>query len=132
LEGSYDCFDVNKDHNLGASEFAAAQQAATAADADHRFVEFVEFVGANETLPLQRNQVRVISRKMTAKWCENLSDCTVAYDQSRLFTDVFPVAEAIRFVNEHDTNADGMLARSEFPGVPEPETHLLGTDDQGR
>ena len=48
------------------------------------------------------------------------------------FTDIFPTSEAGQIVRAHDSNADGALSASEFPGVPKPRRFLLGTDSLGR
>lgn len=46
---------------------------------------------------------------------------------------VLPESEAQFFIRQHAETADeSTLSRAEYPGLPQPETHWLGTDPLGR
>lgn len=52
--------------------------------------------------------------------------------ESASFADIFPASEAGWFIRRHDADGDGLLAESEFVGVPKPRRFVLGTDSLGR
>jgi oligopeptide transport system permease protein len=58
---------------------------------------------------------------------------TFTLDELRSYLDVWPESEARFFIRQHAAGPDdGTLSRAEFPGLPRPETHWLGTDPLGR
>ncbi len=59
-------------------------------------------------------------------------DGRVVMEETWKFTDVFPREEADAYIRRFDKDGDRRLAAAEFPGVPEPKPHLLGSDTRGR
>ena len=47
-------------------------------------------------------------------------------------TEIYSAGEARLFIARYDVDRDKALSLSEFPGLPEPETHWFGTDELGR
>ena len=54
------------------------------------------------------------------------------FEEARALIDLFPVGEATAWTRRFDTDADGKLSASEFPGLPRPATFWAGTDSLGR
>jgi len=63
---------------------------------------------------------------------EGDGDGRVTIEETWKFTDIFPREEADAFVRRFDTDGDRKLSAAEFPGVPEPHSHVLGSDTRGR
>ena len=59
-------------------------------------------------------------------------DGKVTRDETWKYTDIFPREEADAFAREFDKDDDRKLTKAEFPGLPEPYTHVLGSDTRGR
>lgn len=52
--------------------------------------------------------------------------------ESHTFVDIYPLGESGLFVRTHDTDGDGKLGPSEYPGTPAPAVMWLGSDGLGR
>lgn len=63
---------------------------------------------------------------------EGDGDGRVTVEETWKFTDIFPREEADAFVRGADRDGDRKLSQAEFPGVPEPHAHALGSDTRGR
>ena len=63
---------------------------------------------------------------------EGNGDGKVTLEETWKFTDIFPREEADSFLRRYDADGDRKLSDAEFPGVPVPQTHFLGSDTRGR
>ncbi len=74
----------------------------------------------------------LVAEEATIAAQDNDGDGLLALGETLTFTEIFPRAEADAFLRKHDLDADELLSVAEFPGVPEPRPHLIGSDTAGR
>jgi oligopeptide transport system permease protein len=59
-------------------------------------------------------------------------DGRLQLEETRRFTEIFPVPEASALLRKLDKDNDNTLTAAELPGLPSPQLHLLGCDTRGR
>ena len=135
FEERFDQLDGDGDHILSPEEIAAAVTSSDGSGESVRFSALLKRAQSSmmgETSGLERYRVREVARALLNDHCARAEDCPLTLETARLYVDTFPVSQSVEFVRSHDLNGDGQLSAQELPGIPEPHTHLLGTDDQGR
>lgn len=134
FEEVFDRYDEDGDFELTEEEYEVAQGRLEAGKVDEVAASFLELVGVRieEQGWADRNELDDFIKPLRAQWCPSVDKCAIGEQFSGRFTDIFSVKEAEDFIRLYDGDDDGRLAQVEFPGVPEPHTHMLGTDDLGR
>ncbi|MGE0431005.1 MAG: ABC transporter permease subunit [Planctomycetota bacterium] len=129
----FEAVDTNRDGRIDASELSAAVSRLEFArhDSDHNGqLSEAEFNAAPHG---------VLGMIATHARQDLDGNGSLSLDETLDWTEIFPSRDAATLIRRYDTHGaegstepDGRLSPDEFPGLPEPELHLLGTDANGR
>lgn len=118
--------DENKDGQVDATELSNALQRMEFGRLDangDKLLDEAEFAAAPHGLVGDEARVAAL---------DNDGDGKLALGETRLFTSLFPRPEAEALLRKLDKDNSEGLSPQEYPGLPEPRTHLLGADTRGR
>lgn len=122
----FEFVDANKDGAVDSGELVVAL----------RTVEFQRFdtdgSGALSEAEFTAAPHGLVAEEGTVAAQDNDGDGQLQIDETRTFTEIFPRPEADAFLRKYDQNKDEALSPAEFPGVPEPRAHIIGSDTAGR
>lgn len=144
---SWDHVDRNKDGFVEPNEIVAAYRDLEfdLIDTDKSgALDYAEYVAAPLSLPAPNAFVPDCARWSMIKRslapveepavfaCDAGTDNLLQPAEAGKLLELAGSGEAQEILNRSDKDQDGLLSREEYQGLPEPRTHILGTDKLGR